>query len=278
MKPTQILVLGLALAAGGGAYWVATNMAPAPVVVANDAAPVVVKAETVEVLVAGEAVPLGQALREERLRWQEWPKTGLTEGMVTKDDDPEGIEGHSKLIARATFYAGEPIRAEKLVRADRGYLSAILPRGMRAVAINVSADTSAGGFVLPNDRVDVMLTTRKDGTGGDEDEIFADVILENIRVLAIDQLIEEKEDGSKSVVGDTATLQVTPNQAAALAEARVEGGNSSSISLVLRSVADSGSDVVEVKASGGSKNIIRGGQVSRVKLRKAGEPSVLNNR
>ena len=264
MKPTQIMVLGLAVAAAGGAYYVATSMTPAPAPTAGPSAPVIVKAETVEVLVAAQPVPLGQPLGEERLRWQEWPKTGLTEGMVTKAADPEGIAGHAKLIARATFYAGEPVRAEKLVRADRGYLSAILPRGMRAVAIPVEAVTSAGGFVLPNDRVDVVLTQRLDEASED---VAAEVVLENIRVLAVDQLIEEKEDGSKSVVGDTATLQVTPEQAMTLTEARVQSGRAGALSLVLRSVADSGPDAVQVKATAGSKRLIKGGRISRLKYK-----------
>ena len=263
MKPTQIIVLALALAAGGGAYFVATSMTSGPVT-KTKTKKVVVKAKTEKVLVADKTVPLGQKLKEERLRWQEWPKSGVTEGMVTKKLDPEAIKGHAKLIARATIYPGEPIRAEKLVRSDRGYMSAILPKGYRAVAINVSAVTTAGGFVLPNDRVDVMVT----GRGAGEDASSSEIVLQNVRVLAINRRIEEKKDGSKSIVGDTATLQVTPEDAARLTEARIDAGiTGASMSLVLRSIADSGvnaTDLVDVKAK--NKRLIRAGRISRLKV------------
>ena len=268
MKPTQIVVLALALAAGGGAYFVATNMnAPtaAPAAVAKTK---VVQAPTEQVLVADTSVPLGQPLKAERLRWQEWPKKGVVEGMVVKSADPEAIEGHAKLIARATFYPGEPIRAEKLVRSDRGYMSAILPKGYRAVAVQVSAVTTAGGFILPNDRVDVMVTSRGEG----EINSSSEVVLRNVRVLAIDRLIEEKEDGSKSIVGDTATLQVTPAEAALLTESRVDAGaTGGTLSLVLRSVADSGAnaDDAAVTLTGSKKRMIKAGQVSRFKVEDA---------
>ena len=273
MKPTQIIVLGLALAAGGGAYFVATSMTSSPVT-KTKTKKVIVKAKTERVLVADKRIPLGQKLKEERLRWQEWPKSGLTEGMVTKKADPEAIKGHSKLIARATIYPGEPIRAEKLVRSDRGYMSAILPKGYRAVAIGVSAISTAGGFVLPNDRVDVMVT----GRGAGEGTSTAEIVLQNVRVLAINRRIEEKKDGSKSIVGKTATLQVTPEDAAKLTEARIDAGISgSSMSLVLRSIADSGvnaTDIIDTSAQ--TKRMISAGRISRLKLKTDRKPTFIS--
>ena len=272
MKTTQIVVLGLAVAAAGGAYWVATNMVgePAPVARPTAAAPVVIRAETTKVLVAGERIQLGETLRQERLKWQEWPKSGLTEGYITEEAAPKAPEDYAKMVARALFYVGEPIRKEKLVQSDRGYLSAILPRGARAVAIPVEAVTSAGGFVLPNDHVDVVLTTAESDPGGTTD-VSSEVLFSNIRVLAVDQVIEEKEDGSKSVIGDTATLQVTPEQAQELTRARtLASQRNGSLSLVLRSVEDSkqGAEDAKRRTAGGRVTLIRYGKSQTVRPRR----------
>ena len=272
MKTTQIVVLGLAVAAAGGAYWVATNMVsePAPAYAPTAQAPVVIRAETTKVLVAGERIQLGETLRGERLRWQEWPKSGLTEGFVTEETDPKAPEKYAPMVARSMFYVGEPIRKEKLVQSDRGYLSAILPRGARAVAIPVEAVTSAGGFVLPNDHVDVMLTIAETDPGGATD-VNSEVLLSNIRVLAVDQVIEEKEDGSKSVIGDTATLQVTPEQAQELTRARtLAAQKSGAISLVLRSVEDSRKNMAEDerRRTGNRMTLVRYGKSQTVRPRR----------
>ena len=111
-------------------------------------------------------------------------------------------------------------------------MAAILPAGMRAVSTEISAETGAGGFILPNDRVDVLLTRREQGQQS-ADAITTETILRNIRVLAIDQTVEEK-NGQKVVVGKTATLELGPQQAETLAMSRQRG----TISLALRSLAD----------------------------------------
>jgi pilus assembly protein CpaB len=136
-------------------------------------------------------------------------------------------------IARAPFVAGEPIRDAKLVKAKgSGYMAAILPPGMRAVSTEISPETGAGGFILPNDRVDVILSRR--GRDSDKDAPNqAEIVLSNIRVLAIDQAVEEK-NGQKVVIGKTATLELSPPQAETLATSRQLG----TISLALRSITD----------------------------------------
>ena len=272
MKTTQIVVLGLAVAAAGGAWWVATNMVSEPPAQSAPTAqaPVVIRAETTRVLVAGERIQLGETLKQERLKWQEWPKSGLTEGFITEEMEAQAPEKYAPMVARSVFYVGEPIRKEKLVQSDRGYLSAILPRGARAVAIPVEAVTSAGGFVLPNDHVDVVLTTADSDPGGTVD-VNAEVLLSNIRVLAVDQVIEEKEDGSKSVIGDTATLQVTPEQAQELTRARtLASQKSGALSLVLRSVEDSrlGAEDEQPTKSGDRMTLIRYGKSQTVRPRR----------
>ena len=114
-------------------------------------------------------------------------------------------------------------------------MAAILPSGSRAVSTEISAETGAGGFILPNDRVDVLLTRRmKDQTNPAAPEVIqAEILLANIRVLAIDQAPKEKE-GANTVLGRTVTLELKPEQTEVLAAARQAG----TLSLSLRSIAD----------------------------------------
>src|SRR5690606_27734810 len=137
-------------------------------------------------------------------------------------------------VACSQFFAGEPIRRERLVQGQSsGYLAASLPPGYRAVAITIdqTGATSAGGFVLPNDRVDVISTTRI-GAGGSE-SYESRTILSNVRVLAIGQNVQER-NGERFVIGGNATLEVDPGQAEALVLAQRMG----QLSLSLRSIMD----------------------------------------
>src|SRR6185437_7945266 len=164
-------------------------------------------------------------------------------------------------IARAPFIAGEPIREQKLVKADgSGFMAAILPTGMRAVSTEISPETGAGGFILPNDRVDVILSKHEKNADrpGAPDMVNAEIILTNIRVLASDQAPKEK-DGQTAVVGRTVPLELKPEQAETLARARQSG----TLSLALRSIADV--NIVEsnaddqVRRRGDSVNLVRYG-------------------
>ena len=152
------------------------------------------------------------------------------------NDRPNAIETLSGSIARAPFVTGEPIREAKLVNAKgSGFMAAILPSGMRAISTQISPETGAGGFILPNDHVDVILTRRERDAdkpaGGDTHS--SETILTNVRVLAIDQTVEEK-NGQKVVVGKTATLELTPSQTETLALSQQLG----TLSLALRSITD----------------------------------------
>lgn len=232
MKPMQLVVLGVAVLATAGAGYMALQLANREPEV-RESAPIVKKEATSKVLVAKIDVKMGDKLNTEMLKWQSWPKSTVVEGYITKKSKPNAIEELAGSIARSVIYKSEPIRQIKLVNAESGFLSAILPKGQRAVATSISSTTSAGGFILPNDRVDVLVTRRRDG---DKNKGYVtDVILQNVRVLAIDQVIEEK-DGRSSVVGETATLQLNPEQVEELAIAQETAER---ISLTLRSIADS---------------------------------------
>src|SRR5690606_8216066 len=148
--------------------------------------------------------------------WQAWPASSANGTFIVKKDRPDAVENLSGSIARAPFVAGEPMRETKLVKAKgSGFMAAILPSGMRAVSTEISPETGAGGFILPNDRVDVILSHRERNPVTNEMRA-SETILTNVRVLAIDQTVEEK-DGQKVVVGKTATLELTPGQAETLA-------------------------------------------------------------
>src|SRR6185436_7641769 len=151
------------------------------------------------------------------------------------------IEDFIGAITRAPFTAGEPIREAKMIKANgaAGFMAAILPSGMRAVSTEISPETGAGGFILPNDRVDVILSRRANDRAGNASPT-SETILTNVRVLAIDQTVEEK-NGQRVVVGKTATLEMSPRQAETLAQSRQLG----SLSLALRSLLDAGKTEAE---------------------------------
>lgn len=254
MKAARLVVLTVAIAAGGVAAMLAGRSTKPPAVKPEPAA----KVDTVDILVAKSDIPLGQAIAPGDVQWQAWPATTASGNFIRKTDRPTVVEELTGQIARAPFVAGEPVREAKLVNAKgSGFMAAILPSGMRAVSTQISPETGAGGFILPNDHVDVILTRRtRDGDKGGGETQSSETILSNIRVLAIDQNIAEK-GGQKVVVGKTATLELTPGQAETLALAQHLG----SLSLALRSITDASRDgaKVEEKGSRGSVNIIRFG-------------------
>lgn len=238
MKPARLAVLGIALLAGSGAAYLMGGSPPPP----PPAPEKVVQAPpppTTDVLVAAADEPMGQVLQAADLRWQPWPESAISPGFVTRKDKPDALETTVGATVRSAFLAGEPIRAQKLVRPESGFMAAILPPGMRAVAIVTDSrgTNSAGGFILPNDRVDVIRTYRDDAASKNagSDVQVSQTILRDIRVLAVGQLIQEK-GGTNVVTGETATLALTPTQAETVTLAQKIG----SLSLALRSLADAG--------------------------------------
>lgn len=233
MKGARFVVLGVALVAGGLAAYLVTSgeekQAPPP--------PPVAQLETVDVLIAKTDIAMGTAVTAQDFEWQAWPAATSGNSYVLKKDRPNAIDELSGSITRAPFTAGEPIREAKLVKANgaAGFMAAILPSGMRAVSTEISPETGAGGFILPNDRVDVILSKRPDRDSKQAEQPVSETILANVRVLAIDQTVEEK-NGQRVVVGKTATIELTPRQAETLAQARQNG----ILSLALRSLLDAG--------------------------------------
>jgi pilus assembly protein CpaB len=244
MKSARVVVLLIALGAGGIAALLATGPdAPKPV-----AAPQPVKTiDTIDVLVARSDIGTGNTVKPADIAWEAWPTAAAGPQFITRERMPNAPEALTGTLARTHFVKGEPIREEKLIKANgSGFMAAILPSGMRAISVEVTPESGAAGFILPNDRVDVILTRR----GSGEKDAKAETILVNVRVLAIDQTIEEK-NGEKVVVGKTATLELNSRQAEMLAQSRQTG----SLSLALRSLADA-SDKDPVRDNG--VNVIYG--------------------
>src|SRR4030088_2172940 len=248
MKPARIIVLFIAIAAGGIAALLAGRSdqeAPPP-------APPVAQLQAAEVLVANAEIGMGSTVSAQELRWQTGPAAAAGASFIRKNDRPDAINQLAGSIARAPVSDGEPIREAKLIKANgSGYMAAILPTGMRAVSTDISPETSAGGFILPNDHVDVILTRRdkdaEQANGGIEVHV-SETILNNVRVLAIDQTVEEK-NGQRVVVGKTATLELTPRQAETLALSRQLG----TLSCALRTLVDSDKDKSETSDEGGRR-------------------------
>lgn len=259
MKAARLIVLGIAVVAGGLAAILAGGLdrqeaPPAPVA----------RLDTVDVLVAKTDIGIGQTLGDQDVQWQPWPTAAMSPAFLRRNERPEAIAEFAGAVARTPIAAGEPVRESKLIRVKgSGYMAAILPAGMRAVSTEISPETGAGGFILPNDRVDVLLTRRdreSERATGIETHV-SETVLPDVRVLAIDQLVEEK-NGQKVVVGRTATLELTPRQAETLAVSKQMG----SLSLALRSLADSDptkdrGEVVEVERSN-RLNMVRFGVTS----------------
>lgn len=232
MKAARLVVLGVALAAGGIAAYLASSHHEAPPPAAPPAPPLA----TVDVLVAKNDLGRGQLIGEGDIGWQLWPQASANQSFVKKTERPDAMQQFVGAIVRIPVAAGEPIRDPAVVFAKgSGFLAAVLTKGMRAVSMEISAENGAGGFILPDDHVDVLLTRRDKGaeklTG--IEKFISEAILRNVRVLAIDQAVEEKA-GQRVVVGKTATLELSPDQAETLALSRQLG----TLSLALRSIAD----------------------------------------
>jgi pilus assembly protein CpaB len=259
MKSARIIVLGVALAAGGLAAMLMSGgseppPAPAPVVVQQ-------KIDTVDVLVAQKDIGIGQSIAAGDIGWQQWPTASASAGFIKRSERADAAEQLTGAIARMPIATGEPVRESRVIKAKgSGYMAAILPSGMRAFSTEISAETGAGGFILPNDHVDVILSRRDreaERSTGVESHI-SETIMTDVRVLAIDQTVEDK-NGQKVVVGKTATLELTQRQSETLALSRQLG----SLTLALRSLADSSSDKTPdtpaPKDGNGRMNMVRFG-------------------
>jgi pilus assembly protein CpaB len=229
MDRTRIIVLAVAAVAAGAVALLARSLlgGGTPVTVAAPGPRIVMS----EVLVAAGELAPGSQLTPASVRWQEWPKTSVDPSFITRDSAPDVSKIVQGAVVRAPLMAGEPLSTTKVVHADSaGFLAAKLMPGMRAVSVAISVDTGAGGFILPNDRVDVLVTQQV----GDTHRFHTNTVLSNVRVLAVDQTYDSKD--TKTVVARTATLELAPDQVPLIE--RVKAGGT--LALSLRALGDGG--------------------------------------
>jgi pilus assembly protein CpaB len=227
------------------------------------AAPVVtpISKPTAQVLVAKRDLPIGARLTPADVDWQAWPADGLNPAFITDGAPPATPETGAKAavdkaqkaastlfggaamqqvvgaIVKEPILANEPMTLRKLVRSGEGnYMAVVVQPGMRAMSVSVTVDTGAGGFILPGDRVDVILAIQADGGGHG---FVTSTVLKNIRVLAIDQASEPDKE-AKTMVGAVATLEIATADTEVLAGAQASAKASGLLVLALRSYADAG--------------------------------------
>lgn len=265
MGIARIAILVVAALAAGVAALLVRNMISSDSSANANAPANIVQMPTTEVLTASRGLNRGDRVGRNSLRWQPWPEESLASGYITRDRAPDALEDAQDATVRVSLSAGEPITAGKIVAAgDSGFMAAVLQPGMRAVSTKISAETGAGGFILPNDHVDLILTETK-GSGNSKSS-SARTVLENIRVLAIDQTFEETGEDKKVVVGKTALLELSPSQSELLAMSKASGN----LSLALRSLSDSGPDAVSrsrPKLSTGTVRVFRYGAETNIPVR-----------
>ena len=239
MRASRIILLLVAIVAGGLAAFLATR-GEAPTTVVVSAPAEVIEEKKAQILVARTQIGIGQRLSELTIEWQDWPELAVRPEYIKREVVPDALTEMKDSVARFEFFPGEPILEAKLVRASQGYLSAVIAKGMRAVSVEVSAASAAGGYVVPNDRVDVVLSRN------DQSNIISETLLTNVRVMAIGMRLGEarttggnvdgEEDPRTEVFQNTAiaTLELTPAQG----ETVINASRVGTLTLVLRSMAD----------------------------------------
>jgi pilus assembly protein CpaB len=202
-----------------------------------------------KILVAKKALPVGTIIDADTITLQPWPKELMQNAYYVEgqpDGDPKKLMG---TVVRYQITAGQPVTRGSLVGPqDRGFLAAALGPGMRAITVPVNVNAGVAGFVFPGDHIDLVLTQAVEGGGDGQPLKVAETIIRNLRVLATDQRISEKDDEGKTQVRtfSNVTFEVTPKIAEKIAVAQSLG----TLSMSLRSIADNTSDLERAVASG----------------------------
>lgn len=240
MRTRAILLVVVALILAGGTVFLARGWLDAQrAAIQDNQSKVVVEKPSVRVLVAKEDLPAGRFIKPEHLRWQAWPDDTVAPTYVIENERPmtDFVGG----VVRSSIAAGQPVTDIRVVKpGEQGFLAAVLEPGMRAVSVAVNAETGLAGFIFPGDRVDVILThgmQEQDSEGNQYTKRASETVLENVRVLAVDQSMN---DQNKEVsVAKTATLELLPKQAEILTVTTQLGV----LSLSLRGLQEEGNQI-----------------------------------
>ena len=224
MSPIRIIILLLALAAAGGAAFLVMQLSQPQVrteIVSKDKLVVEeMEVSKVEVLTVTRDIAIGETVKAEDLQWSPWPEANVVEGYYLQTAAPTSIETLTGAVIKAALFKGEPVLPQKIaMKGEQGLLAALMEPDMRAISVEISAESASGGFILPNDRVDLILTydQKGDPERGIIERTVATTIVQNVRVLAIDQNFSTEAEGEIARLGSTATLEVSPREAELLA-------------------------------------------------------------
>lgn len=202
--------------------------------------------KSTEVLVAAKDIEVGEKLVAGTLLWKKWPQDNVIDSMITRDEKADAEQAFAEARAVQPMFEGETVMEKKLVfPGNAGFMSAVLPKGMRALSVAISSRSSAGGFILPNDRVDVILTRKIQVQGAAATTLVkSETVISNVRVLAINQTFKQAKEGEEVAMkeGETATLEMNEEQAEIIARTESEG----ELSLSLRSIAESDGKAMEI--------------------------------
>jgi pilus assembly protein CpaB len=275
MSTRQIVVLAVALIAAVAALFLVRGMATRPE--AEKSATVTQAAPGIPVLVAAKALDEGDSTAPGDVVWINFPQEAVSEAFIRQSDTPNATTDYVGAVARVQIAKGEPITASKLVKpGEQGFMAAMLTPGYRAVSIPITAQSAAAGFILPNDHVDVLATRRiqVQAGNGSREQVRSDVILQNVRVLAIDQKFRsETAPGATPapMTGAVATLELSPRDAEQLAMA----GKMGDLALVLRGIENEPSRLRVASALRPGARVLRQGleETDQIKIHKFGSVS-----
>lgn len=264
MSARQLIVLAIAAIAAVGALFLIRGLGarePQP----EAAAPIAGE----QVLVAARDIGQGAALTPSDIGVAVFPEQSVASSFVRVASQPSAQSEYVGAVTRRAFAAGEPITTTGIIQPEgRGFMAAQLEPGHRAFAISIEPETSAGGYIHPNDRVDVIVTTRGSGDGGGGEQAASNIVVENVRVLAMGDQTQPQTSGAapEAITAQVAVLEMTPDEARAVALAErlgevhlaLRGVQAETVGLQTRSAAPRGNPgAVRVHAFG---SIVGGGQ------------------
>ena len=195
MRGLKFIILGVAVVAGIGAVaLVQSELKRAQSGVQQDAQ----KTSMTKILVATRNLGRGHPMKPGDVKWQEWPSELVAENYINSTIRPNAASKAGDFMVKHNLVAGEPITDAKLIKINHpGVMSAMVRKGMRAVAIKVNMETGVGGFILPGDYVDVILTRdekvetrRSDGRYSDKEILITNTLLRTVKVMAIDTIFQ----------------------------------------------------------------------------------------
>jgi pilus assembly protein CpaB len=234
MRPIAVILIVVAMLAAGGTAFLAKRWLD--VQSSRHSAPEAAAVQ--DVLVVARDVALGATVSADDLRYDSWPASVPADRFIVRKPGEDPMATYVGQVARRALVEGEPLSPTATFKqGNAGLLAGVLLPGMRAVSVAITPASAVAGFVVPGDRVDVVMAAdfqraasqQQEGKSGPFVRYAAETVLEDVKVLAIDQQMAKGKDGA-AIQGKTATLEVTPKQAEVLTAAGLLG----QLSLVLR--------------------------------------------